>query len=222
MIPEHYARDIAIRCEFLINSLIPCVQNGLPGDSRFGGPLTTTFLLAIGAPMVILPIERIFKPARPGSPYVGADERDQDPTLTKAVEQVMGAGRTFGDAAFGRADSWAYVSGYRRFNTAGAWPADLLQSLSEPAASDAARAASAKQILLDLRNALSHGGVAYLDEGGQQTGGEQARMLAFASVGQGSVNVLRIREHHYREFLSAWTRWLEDSGISAALNVTAA
>ncbi len=40
---------------------------------------------------------------------------------------------------------------------------------------------SAFQILTDLRNALAHGGIAYLDEKGRQTD-SQAAMLAFAGA----------------------------------------
>ncbi|MBA3640240.1 MAG: hypothetical protein M3451_01355 [Chloroflexota bacterium] len=89
-------------------------------------------------------------------------------------------------------------------------PGELLQSLSEPQAAKDAMDASAARIVTDLRNALAHGGVAYLDEAGHQTGG-QAAMLAFVGsvMKKGritSVNVLRVHEHDYREFLAAWPR----------------
>lgn len=66
---------------------------------------------------------------------------------------------------------------------------------------------SAVRILTDLRNALAHGGIAYLDEKGHQTD-SQAAMLAFvgAVMKKGritGVNVLRVHERHYREFLAA-------------------
>ena len=57
--PQHYSRDIARRCQYLISHLHPIVTAGLPNDAQFGGSLTTTFLLAMATPMVVLPMERI-------------------------------------------------------------------------------------------------------------------------------------------------------------------
>jgi hypothetical protein len=37
-----------------------------------------------------------------------------------------------------------------------------------------------------------------------------------------SVNVLRVHERQYREFLSTWTLWLRHAGVTAALNERAA
>ena len=50
MIPEHYARDIVERCDSLIESLLPVVMRD--SDTRFGGPLGTTFLTAMSTPMI--------------------------------------------------------------------------------------------------------------------------------------------------------------------------
>ena len=41
---------------------MPHVQKGLPDEKKFGGSLTTTFLLAMANPMIALPVERICKP----------------------------------------------------------------------------------------------------------------------------------------------------------------
>lgn len=86
--------------------------------------------------------------------------------------------------------------------------------------------APAVRVLTDLRNALAHGGIAYLDAQGRQTVGE-AVMLAFAgSVMKGNritaFNVLRLGERDYRRFLSAWASWHRESGVSAALSDRAA
>jgi hypothetical protein len=61
MVPEHYARDIVERCEVLIESLLPVVMHD--PARRFGEPLGTTFLVAMSRPMILLPIERMLKPA---------------------------------------------------------------------------------------------------------------------------------------------------------------
>jgi hypothetical protein len=105
-------------------------------------------------------------------------------------------------------------------------PGELLQRLSEHESSNAAMDAPAVRVLTDLRNALAHGGIAYLDERGQQSGGEAA-MLAFVGAVMTrnritAVNVLRVGERDYRRFLSAWASWLRQSGVSAALSDWAA
>jgi hypothetical protein len=92
--------------------------------------------------------------------------------------------------------------------------------------SNAAMKAPAVRVLTDLRNALAHGGIAYLDERGQQTGGEAAMLAFVGAVMKGNritaVNVLRVGERDYRKFLSAWVSWLRRSGVSAAMNEWAA
>lgn len=221
MIPEHYARDIVERCDRLIESLLPVVM----GDSGtgFGGPLGTTFLVAMSSPMILLPIERMLKPV---DRDVVANDRSVDETFGKAVSEVLSRPSKFGDAPFAREGAWSYVAGHRPFNVAEGLPHGLLDKLSTETAARAAMDAPATRILSDLRNALAHGGVAYLDENGRQTDG-QAAMLAFVgAVMRGpritGVNVLRIGEREYREFLAAWASWLRQAGVTAALNERAA
>jgi transcriptional regulator with XRE-family HTH domain len=99
-------------------------------------------------------------------------------------------------------------------------------TLSEHETSKAAMEAPAVHVLTDLRNALAHGGIAYLDERGRQTGGEAAMMAFVGAVMKGNritaANVLRVGEQDYRKFLSAWASWLRRSGVSAALTEWAA
>jgi hypothetical protein len=107
MIPEHYSRDVAKRCRSLIRNLMPLIATGLPDDEQFGGPLCTTFLLAMATPMVVLPIERMFKPGtgREGA----ADDRTLDPTLAAQVANILAPGMSFGTAPFAETSVWAYV-----------------------------------------------------------------------------------------------------------------
>jgi hypothetical protein len=203
MIPEHYARDIVERCETLIESLLPVVMQD--PVKRFGGPLGTTFLVAMSTPMILLPIERMLKPAANRDSV--ADDCTVDESLGKAVAQTLSATATFGDTPFGRVGVWSYAGGQRPFNLARGIPGELLDQLSEDESSRAALNTPAVRVLTDLRNALAHGGIAYLDERGRQTDG-QAAMLAFVgAVMKGGritgVNVLRIGEGDYRQFLAA-------------------
>ena len=222
MIPEHYSRDIAQRCGSLIRYLRPIVQQGLPDDLQYHGPLNTTFLLALATPMIVLPIERIFKPADPRATHA-ADDRDIDPALSREVDEVLGPTRRFGTAPFVVAGRWSYVPGYRPFNLASTWPDDLLQGLGTPHASTDADSALTSRLLRDLRNALAHGGIAYLDATGTQTD-SNAAMLAFAGTKLDrkgrlvGLNVLRVSEEDFCTFLLAWSNWLATPRIREALN----
>ena len=218
--PNHYSRDIAVRCQSLIHHLLPKINEGLPDDTQFGGPLRTTFLLAMATPMIVLPIERIFKPALPHALQAG-DDRELDPALADAVDNIFGGARAFGDAPFSANTKWSYVHGWRPFNVAGDWPDDLLDSLGTLKAIDDARNAPARRILLDLRNALAHGGVAYLDEDGRNTH-DQAAMFAFVATqrrnGQIRLNILRAHEGDFCAFLADWTEWLTQTPVLDALS----
>ncbi len=220
-VPNHYSRDIAVRCQSLIHHLLPKINEGLPDDAQFGGPLRTTFLLAMATPMIVLPIERIFKPATPHAMQAG-DDRELDPALAKEVAGVLGRARTFGDAPFAATSQWSYVHAFPPFNVANDWPHDLLDSLATPQAIDAACNASASRILLDLRNALAHGGIAYLDENGRNT---HAQVAMFAFVGTKTrnrqivgLNILRVHEDDFGAFLAAWTDWLAQTPVLDALS----
>ncbi len=220
-VPNHYSRDIAVRCQSLIHHLLPKINEGLPDDARFGGPLRTTFLLAMATPMIVLPIERIFKPGNPNAAQAG-DDRELDPALADTVAEVFGHARTFGDAPFSANMKWSYVQGCPPFNVAGDWPHDLLYSLGTPQAIDAARNAPASRILLDLRNALAHGGVAYLDKDGRNTHG-QAAMFAFVGTKTRNsqivgLNILRVHEDDFGAFLAAWTEWLAQTPVLDGLS----
>jgi len=217
-IPQHYSRDIAQRCQSLISNLRPVIQRGLPGDADFRGPLSTTFLLAMATPMIVLPFERLFKPARPGALYAG-DDRHLDRALAREVSNVLGPARTFGAAPFVAPGQWSYFPAYPYFNVAGGWPDDLLESLRTPEAVERADGAPAERVLSDLRNALAHGGVAYLNAEGRQTEGDVA-MLASAGVGPGraTLNILRVSEDDFCSFLMAWADWLTRRRLQRALN----
>jgi hypothetical protein len=77
-------------------------------------------------------------------------------------------------------------------------------------------------VLLTLRNALAHGGVAYLDTSGRRAYGPAA-MLAFvgARISNRKVvgrHILRIRQADFCEFLYDWAEWLRKSKVDLALS----
>lgn len=196
------------------------VERGLPRDADSNGSLETTFLLAMATPMIVLPIERLFKPTTAAG--LAGDDRDLDPDLADDVARVLGDSRRFGDAPFVNAGHWSYVPGWPLFNLAAGLPEPLLARLDSSDAHTAAMHCSAPRILRDLRNALAHGGVAYLDAAGRQHDREAA-MYAFAGlqIPKGrprSLNVLRIRQDHFLAFLMAWADWLARTSLPSTLS----
>jgi hypothetical protein len=218
-IPQHYSRDVPQRCDALIEELLPIVEAGLAADAAFGGPLKTTFLLALATPMIVLPVERVFKRIAFNESGV-ADDREIDGALDQGVQAVLDQDHAFGDAPFGFG-RWAYAEMVEPFNVGQHWPGDVLRQLSGDDARVAAQRAPAWRVLQDLRNALAHGGVAYLDANGRASSGA-AEMLGFAgAVMKGhkvvGLNVLRVEKEDFRSFLSAWATWLREVGVSDAL-----
>ena len=145
MIPQHYSRDITKRCQSLICSLGLIVEGDLQDDDEFGGTLRTTFLLAMAMPMIILPFDRIFKPGT-GKNRVGND-RELDKQLADDVDDVLGRGKTFGEAPFVKNNSWSYVPNHARFNIAGTWLSKLLDALAD---SEAIKAAGTAPVMSRL------------------------------------------------------------------------
>lgn len=115
--------------------------------------------------MILLPIERMLKPATNRDSV--ADDRTVNETLGKAVVDTLSAKARFGDAPFAQAGGWSYVAGHKPFNLPRGIPREPLDRLSEEESSRAAMDAPTVRVLTDLRNALAHGGIAYLDEGGR-------------------------------------------------------
>jgi hypothetical protein len=218
--PEHYSRDIALRCQSLIQHLLPKIEAGLGDETRFGGPLKTTFLLAMATPLILLPMERIFKPAM--HRVVTANDRHQDIRLASLVDEAFGPTKAFGKTDFGRKGDWRYVANYPLFNVAFGLPEALVRELGKPEAAHAAMVATTRTILGNLRNALAHGGIAYLDKHGGQSVGEAA-MFAFVAFENHrgrpvGLNVIRVSEDTFRNFLNTWTTWLGNSGVAYAMS----
>lgn len=207
--PAHYASELPQRLGFLVDKLYPIVQGGLDGDRDFGGPLGTTFLLAMATPMIVLPIERILHVVE-GKRAMGDDQLGNI-RLADQIARMFAKGNRFDALPFLDPVGWSYMANEPRFDVARNWPAALLNAMGEPPAHVALRAADAVQILKDIRNALSHGGVTYLNAQGQHVYGDEVAMLAFVGhVSQkgDAYNIVRVSEPAFRSFLSAWSRWL--------------
>lgn len=207
--PAHYASELPQRLGFLIDNLYPTVMNGLPGDHDFGGALGTTFLLAMATPMIVLPMERILR-AQSGK-RVMADDNHGNVHLSREVRTVFAEGRRFDQAPFAKLDGWSYVLGHARFDIGRNWPQSLLEELATPQAQATIRAADTKRVMADLRNALSHGGITYLNRDGRHVYGDEVAMFAFAAqetLKGDTFNIVRVTETAFLTFLSEWSAWL--------------
>jgi hypothetical protein len=215
--PTQYSTEITTRCQRLIERFVADVEAEPTLAEEFRGPLRTTFLLAMSTPMIVLPMERLYKPfsGRPGV----ADDTHLDAAVEARVRTIF-EGTQFGMTPIFRGGDWSCVDARAYFPVAGHWPSEAFDELDCPEAFEAAAAAPAKDVMSCLRNALSHGGVAYLDRGGRQTE-DATNMLAFASYpGHRRTNelrLLRITVDGYQEFLRLWIMWLTESGVEKVL-----
>lgn len=220
--PTKYSVELPARCQALIDRYGQQIVVDADPNDGFEGPLLTTFLLAMATPMVVLPLERIFRPAVWGDPGV-ADDLALDERLGDRVKQVLGGQRAFGEAPFYREGVWAYLPECPRFEVGQDWPAERLADLASRGARTDAQSTPASEILSVIRNGLAHGGVTYLDSDGRQ---EQrpTEMLAFASFfsrrDKTRLRLLRIGVTDFQDFLGRWADWLMDSGATEALEAS--
>ena len=217
--PNHYSIELPARCQALIEQYADCIAVDVALADRFRGPLMTTFVLAMATPMLILPIERIYRPVSGDTSGV-ADDQALDPHLAKRVEKVVGGGRTFGAAPFFTAGAWRYVASCDVFPVGGDWPSDRLDMLASEEAATAAQGAPASDVLWGLRHSLAHGGITYLDRNGRQQL-DATSMLGFVSFVTGTkrqqVRLIRVGVEDFRTFLSRWAALLAEVGIQDAL-----
>ena len=122
-------------------------------------------------------------------------------------------------------DAWSFAfrDATSPFNAAEEFPEDLAEELTTKQAKLKAARMETSQWCSTLRNALAHGGIAYLDESGRSSYNRPVAMYAFISrkyEGSGDqkkligANILRISEINYRDFLRKWVAWLERLGIA--------
>lgn len=233
--PSHYSQDLPDRCLQLITKLWPTVQETYVDGQEHLGPLTTTFLLAMANPIIVLPIERI---ERHRGKEIGGyvNDRPLDEQLAREVDRTLGAAR-FADCRFFEVGQWRFATTpFEHQNFALAFPDDLRSQLDRDEALQAAAALQASQWASCLRNAISHGGVSYLDEYGRADHSNKTAMLAFVSATypkfpkghafEGrrdtsqlpvALNALRITEQGFCAFLTSWVDWLKVSGLSRSL-----
>jgi hypothetical protein len=203
---------------------MPLVQKGLPDDKRFGGSLSTTFLLAMANPIIALPVERIFKPIDGRS--VVADDRGLNTGLSDEVNKAFDGKTKFRETSFfaKAKPDWRLVRNVKPFNIAEWGNDEVFKRFADDTAKQAAAEEKAKFMMIHLRNAIAHGGIVYLDKNGSLNE-KTAAMLGFVSAKIDwktqkleGLHISRVSEPDFHRFLFEWSDWIEQSGISDALS----
>jgi hypothetical protein len=224
--PEHFSLELPGRCMTLIERLWPTVETIKQPEHPELGPLTSTFLISMSMPILVLPIERIERQATKATAGGYADDRALSPRLAANVADTLG-GRPFRKAPFFVRGSWSFLEVGReaKFNIADGVPEGIAFHLGDQVAFDRAANMPTSQWVSTIRNALSHGGIVYLDADGRSRYDSPVKMFAFISgryegerkeilVG---LNVLRVSVIDYKEFLARWVNWLKRSGLARRL-----
>lgn len=232
--PQHYSIELPSRCLALINGLWPEASKLHGGESPELGPLTSTFLISMSMPILTIPLERVERQIDKAEDQAYADDRHLGTKAAEEFVEVIRKGK-LGATPFYKDGTWRFVCVRNRPfpNIANGLPDELAAALSSVEAENAARDMPASQWVSILRNAMAHGGIAYLDENGRSSYGTPVKMFAFVSgkyakpkcehaeadcrFGMGKLeglNILRISETDYRQFLVAWVEWLAATKIT--------
>ncbi|NKE75356.1 MULTISPECIES: hypothetical protein [Brucella/Ochrobactrum group] len=201
--PSQFGREIPLRAHTLLTEL----YENLPESSRSPGlKLKATFLLAVAMPIISVPYERLAQ----GKAYLGTED------LADVIEKVIKSDTPVEDAPF-YAGEWRYHKQEKgsEFPRLGEhFPKHIFDSLQTGEALNAAKKLSAKDFCSNVRNALSHGSVFYLDAQGNS--GENITVSRFAFVStnrQKNPNALHIQSvtmGDFRKFLGKWVDWLQN------------
>lgn len=231
--PQHYSIELPGRCMELIDRLWPAASEIRGGERPDLGPLTSTFLLSMSMPILDIPVERIERQIDKADGEGYADDRLLNKNAVKAFKDVIRRGQLQA-APFYRDGAWRFHSMKEGPfpNIADGIPDALADALSTEASIEAARKMNAQQWISIIRNAMAHGGIAYLDEHGRSSHGTPVKMYAFVSGKYGKpkclhaetdcrnglgalegLNILRVSETDFRDFLRAWVVWLEETKI---------
>lgn len=232
--PQHFGIELPHRCLALIDGLWDQATRVRGGERPDLGPLTTTFLMSMSMPIINLPVERIERQIGLGEAEGYVDDRHANDKAVAAFQDTIQRGR-LDQAPFFKDRTWRFFRHEGKpVNFARALPEDIAVRLDEDDALARAAHMPAIQWVSILRNSLAHGGILYLNEDGRSTYDQPVKTLAFVSGkfangfcpnSEGkecrgirgdlsAVNILRISESDYLEFLRRWVSWLGDTGIS--------
>lgn len=202
--PAQFGREIPRRAHRLLTEL----YNDLPESQQNNGlRLKATFLLAVATPIISLPFERMARPKE----HIGPE------AFSNVVGKAINSKSKVEKAPY-YAGNWRYHKlekgrGFPRLSVDG-FSKDIVQSLATDDALAAAKKLQSKVFCANLRNALSHGSVFYLDANGNS--GENIRVSRFAFVstdrprGPRALHIQAITLADFRIFLEKWVGWLQN------------
>jgi hypothetical protein len=225
--PANYSLELPERCLQLLDTLWPYARNIRQVDRPDLGPLTSTFLVSMSMPIINLPIERIER-REGGEDRHYTNDRKINPMAAAAIIETLRQ-RRLREAPFFVDGAWRFAC-YEEppfANIANGVPEHVAAELGTEKAAQHAADMRASQWCSILRNALAHGGIAYLDARGRGSYGRSVKMYAFVSGKYDerskerpkpliAVNFLRISEVDYYDFLRRWVAWLRETGIAGA------
>lgn len=213
MIPERFCIEYPTRVLQLLE--------GLAGHAA-SMDLSTTFILSLAMPMLVIPLERL----KSGHKFSDAKV---DSNLHRELQTLMR--KKFGETPFWRNDDrryWRFAYVVKNVEKPDQWcDATGAHPLADSPAIQA-EDASLENILLTLRHALSHGCVVYLDEAGHERPNRRVTQVAFVSETRGdhaapvgSHRIVVVEEQALRRFLIAWCEWMQQFSLSPRLRLAA-
>ncbi|MBX4956015.1 hypothetical protein [Rhizobium lentis] len=206
--PSQFSREIARRAHQLLAELYNDLPESSPGR---GLKLKATFLLAIATPIISVPIERLARQKE----HLGEEKS------ANGIEDAITAKTPVGEAPF-YAGCWQYhkqVKGeaFPRLAVDG-FPPDIIDGLEADDALTAAKQLSSNEFCSNLRNALSHGSVFYLDAQGRSSENIRVSRFAFVSTDRQrnprALHIQSVTMADFRAFLGKWVDWLQNPAAS--------
>lgn len=207
MIPQDFSYELPARCLALLDDL----EEKVPDMD--GSSLRTTFLLSMAMPLLTIPDQVL-------SGHKKQVMRGVNQLRRQCAEVMEGP---FGKAPFRIADGddrdfWFYLQLPQKPRH----PHELEQighGLRHKDYVEPANQLPTAFVIGQLRNALAHGGVIYLDGEGLYRPDTEARMLAFIAEEWGDekpfpYTVLGVMEADFSAFLRKWATWLGEQGIN--------
>lgn len=208
MINPVFTYDFARRCRALLHDLEPVARTTHAPET--GGPLTTTFAIAMAMPLIVVPIERLGTYNR-----AAGHDRSRLPTMYGKLDAELA--KPFSAAKFRGGAAWALVTCPEPVNGPSDWQGRVVSAggLFADVHRQAIDDTLGKEVLNGLRCALAHGSVAYLDRDGKYTPGAEAEVVAlFATKREKDrppvVQIYAVHQDHFLTFLDDWACFLDE------------
>lgn len=207
--PSQFSREIPRRANRLLTEL----YDNLPESEDRPFKLKATFLLSAATSIISVPYER------------SADDKEHlgDEDHADSIRQTTQSADPINSSPF-YIGTWRYFrlekgEGFPRLAVEG-FTAAVLEGLGSADAIDNARAMSCRLFFSNLRNALSHGSVFYLDAEGNTGENIQVSRFGFVSTARDQHDKRKVVALHiqtvtmgdFRGFLSEWVDWLTKLG----------